>query len=114
MSTDAKDCTARVGDLDEKQKQTLRDWERKFMGKYKVVGALQGAAWDTGEHAPFGLPTSDAVRVTMTVALLRLAHVGSEPQRQRCAERTLADCCLVCVRTRATASAKTRGQMQVW
>lgn len=48
MSTDAKDCTARVGDLDDKQKQTLRDWERKFMGKYKVVGALHGAAWDTG------------------------------------------------------------------
>ena len=48
MSTDATDCRADVSDLPADKHTVLRDWQRKFMGKYKVVGALQGAAWDTG------------------------------------------------------------------
>jgi hypothetical protein len=63
MSTDSADCRGEVSDLPDDKKAILRDWQRKFLGKYPVVGALQGAAWDTStmahnkvapEHKPSG------------------------------------------------------------
>ena len=48
MSTQEADCTGNISDLPDDKKGILRDWQQKFLGKYRVVGALQGAAWDTG------------------------------------------------------------------
>ena len=50
MSTSESDCNDDVSDLPDEKKKILRDWQKKFLGKYRVVGALQGAAWDTDIH----------------------------------------------------------------
>ena len=41
MSTNVEDCNGRVADLDPEKKAILRDWQRKFLGKYPVVGAIE-------------------------------------------------------------------------
>lgn len=41
MSLSAKDCTAEIDDLTEKEKETLQQWETKFSSKYKVVGQVR-------------------------------------------------------------------------
>jgi hypothetical protein len=52
MSTDPADCNSKVADLADAKKEVLRDWQRKFLGKYRVVGAVEGAAWDTTIRSP--------------------------------------------------------------
>jgi membrane-associated progesterone receptor component len=40
MAVDAAECTAELGDLTEKQLETLAGWERKLEAKYRVVGRV--------------------------------------------------------------------------
>ena len=40
MSLQAEDCTAELDGLNEKQLETLGDWETKSKGKYPIVGQV--------------------------------------------------------------------------
>eukprot|EP00892_Ulva_mutabilis_P008875 jgi/Ulvmu1/635/UM010_0005.1 len=50
MSTKVEDCTGETEDLPEDKKQILRDWEVKFMGKYRVAGALANSGIDLSQY----------------------------------------------------------------
>lgn len=50
MSTSADDCNGNTDDLPEDKKQILRDWEVKFMGKYRVAGALANSGIDLSQY----------------------------------------------------------------
>jgi len=50
MSTSADDCNGNTDDLPEDKKQILRDWEVKFMGKYRVAGALASSGIDLSQY----------------------------------------------------------------
>jgi hypothetical protein len=50
MSTNPDDCNGTVDDLPDDKRQILRDWEVKFMGKYRVVGALAGSGIDLSQY----------------------------------------------------------------
>lgn len=50
MSTNPEDCHGNTDDLPEDKKQILRDWEVKFMGKYRVAGALANSGIDLSQY----------------------------------------------------------------
>lgn len=52
MSTSADDCSGDVSDLAPSKIEILRDWERKFQGKYCVVGAMEGSGIDLSAYEP--------------------------------------------------------------
>lgn len=50
MSTKEEDCNGNTDDLPEDKKQILRDWQVKFMGKYRVAGALANSGIDLSQY----------------------------------------------------------------
>jgi TPP-dependent trihydroxycyclohexane-1,2-dione (THcHDO) dehydratase len=80
MSTDPADCNGKVADLPNDKKEVLRDWQRKFLGKYRVVGAIEGAAWDTTTRSPtrtFKRPKPSGHNTPIVVAVAGVAVAGA-------------------------------------
>ena len=50
MSTKACDCNDNLAGLSDETMQILADWERKFIGKYPVVGSLEGSGLDVSSY----------------------------------------------------------------